>query len=88
MTTQEDEGGFELLIQTIRLLEGAEIFLGAVIATAFWLVVWMIFSIYSHHSNQGKIGDCPTIQWGSNAYIKPVPECAKVMNMLINKEQQ
>lgn len=88
MTTQEDEGGFELLIKTIRLLEGAEIFLGAVIATAFWMLVWMIYAISSYDSNKGEIGDCPTAQFERHTYIKAVPECAKVINMLINKEQQ
>lgn len=88
MTTQEDEGGFELLIKTIRLLEGAEIFLGAILATAFWMFVWMIYAIFSYDSNKGEIGDCPTAQFQMHTYIKAVPECAKVMNMLVNKEQQ
>lgn len=88
MTTQEDEGGFELLIKTIRLLEGAEIFFGAVLATVFWMVVWMIYAIFSYGSNKGEIEDCPTAQFERHTYIKAAPECAKVMNMLINKEQQ
>ena len=88
MTTQEDEDGFELLIKTIRLLEGSEIFLGAVLATAFLMFVWMICAIFSYDSNKGEIGDCPTAQFQRHTYIKAVPECAKVMNMLVNKEQQ
>lgn len=88
MATQEDEGGFELMIKTIRLLEGAEIFAGAVFATAFWMAVWMICAIISYDSSKGEIGGCPTAQFERNTYIRAVPECAKVMNMLVNKEQQ
>lgn len=88
MATQENEDDFEVLIKTIRLLEGTEVFLGAILATAFWIAAWIIYAIFSYGSNNGEIGDCPTAQFERNTYIRAVPECAKVMNMLVNKEQQ
>lgn len=88
MDNKTEQDDFERLIKAITALNGAEVFFGAFLASAFIFVWWFVTFVTTRGLDDDEILGCPTTLYRGKTYVKAVPECVHMLNMLVNEAEK